>query len=336
MKLTIKDIAKMAGVSVSSVSRVINNSKPVNDEIRERVEKVIQETNFRPNALARGLIHKSTNLIGVIIPQVNSVSAHLINGIEEVAARNGYHIILSNSGSDTEQELKALDIFAERQVDGIILSSVDITEQHVQQMNRNKVPLVVVGQKTTEYGIPWVDVDNYQPVAEVVRYLVRCGHERIGMIYGPLQDQSAGLSRYQAFLDEMARKQLPIDPAHLVESRFTTKGGYEAMESLLRNESVPTALVCASDIIAIGAKNCAEDRGYLIPEDMSIVGFDDIELAALVRPQLTTVQVNIERMGTRSMEILLQTIEEQQLHTMEHYVDYRLMVRDSVKTIRKR
>ncbi|EAR63158.1 predicted catabolite control protein A, partial [Bacillus sp. NRRL B-14911] len=121
MKLTIKDIAKMAGVSVATVSRVINKSKPVNDDIREKVEKVIRETQFRPNALARGLISKSTNLIGVIFPQINYTSAELINGIEDVANRNGYNIILSNTRLDPEMELKSLEIFKEKHVDGIIL-----------------------------------------------------------------------------------------------------------------------------------------------------------------------------------------------------------------------
>lgn len=333
MKLTIKDIARMSGVSISTVSRVINNSKPVNNEIREKVEKVIKETNFRPNALARSLINKSTNLIGVIIPQINSISAELINGIEQVANQNGYNIILSNSRLDIDQELKALDIFKEKQVDGIILSSVDITELHAQLINENKIPLVVVGQKTTEFKIPWVDVDNHTPITEMVRYLIRCGHKKIGMIHGPLRDQSAGYSRYKAFLDEMERHQLSVDPSFLVESNFSTKEGYYAMETLLRDSNIPTAILCASDTIAIGAKNCAEDRGYLVPDDLSIVGFDDIELATIVRPQLTTVQVSTQNMGSKSMEILTQAINKGDLDKLEHYVDYRLIIRDSVKVI---
>jgi LacI family transcriptional regulator len=336
MKLTIKDIARMSGVSVSTVSRVINNSKPVNKEIREKVEKVINETNFRPNALARSLINKSTNLVGVIIPQINYISAELISGIEEVANQNGYNIILSNSRLDAAQELKAMDIFKEKQVDGIILSSVDITDHHEHLINENKIPLVVVGQKTTDYGIPWVDVDNYTPITELVRYLIRCGHMKIGMIHGPLKDQSAGYSRYQAFLDEMQRHQLPVDSACLVESNFSTKGGYHAMETLLRESNVPTAILCASDTIAIGAKNCAEDRGYLVPDDVSIVGFDDIDLATLVRPQLTTVRSSIQNMGSKSMETLLKIMNEGKLNQLEHYVEYRLMIRDSVKALRKK
>jgi LacI family transcriptional regulator len=336
MKLTIKDIARMAGVSISSVSRVINNSKPVNDDIRQKVEKVIRETNFRPNALARGLINKSTNLIGVIIPQINSISAELINGIEEVANQNGYNIILSNSKLETEKELKAIEIFIEKQVDGIILSSVDITKKHIQLVNDANIPLVVVGQKTTDYKIPWVDVDNYTPVTEIVRYLIRCGHENIGMIHGPLKDHSAGFSRYQAFLDEMDRHQLPVNRAYLVESDFSTKAGYNAMESLLRNAEIPTAILCASDTIAIGAKNCVEDRGYFVPDDISLVGFDDVDLASLIRPQLTTVRVSARDMGSKSMETLIKLIIQGELTTLEHYVDYRLIIRDSVKVMKKR
>lgn len=335
MKLTIKDIARMSGVSISSVSRVINNSKPVNDEIKQKVEKVIKETNFRPNALARGLINKSTFLIGVVIPQINSISAKLINGIEEVANQNGYNMILSNSRLDTDLELRALDIFKEKQVDGIILSSVDITERHVTFIHESHIPLVVVGQKTSEYQIPWVDVDNFTAITEVVRYLIRIGHTKIGMIHGPLLDKSAGFSRYQAFLDEMANHHLPIDTKDLIESDFSIEGGYRSMEMFLKRPTIPTAILCASDTIAIGAKNCAEERGFVIPDDLSIVGFDDIELASLIRPQLTTVHVDSCHMGSKAMETLIKLINEEVLETFEHNVDYRLVVRDTVKPIQK-
>lgn len=333
MDLTIKDIARMAGVSVSSVSRVINNSKPVNDSIRERVEKVISETNFRPNAVARGLISKSTNLIGVILPQINYISAELINGIEEVANNNGYNIILSNTRLNPDLELNALQLFKDKQVDGIILSSIDMTERHIQLINSNKIPVVVVGQKTTDHEIPWVDVDNYRPITEVVRYLKRCGHEKIGMIHGPLHDQSAGYSRYLGFIEEMERQNSPVNPDYLAESNFSTKDGYRAMEALLKSEDLPTAVICASDTIAIGAKNCAEDLGYRVPEDLSIVGFDDIELATLVRPKLTTVQVSFKTMGLKAMETLLLSIEDNEPVNLENYLDYRLVIRDSVRII---
>ncbi|WP_052806931.1 LacI family DNA-binding transcriptional regulator [Mesobacillus subterraneus] len=332
MNLTIKDIARMAGVSVSSVSRVINNSKPVNDHIKEKVEKVIRETNFRPNAVARGLISKSTNLIGVILPQINYISAELINGIEGVANKNGYNIILSNTRLNPDLELNALQLFKDKQVDGIILSSIDMSERHIQLIQDNKIPVVVVGQKTTDYAIPWVDVDNYRPITEIVRYLMRCGHEKIGMIHGPLIDKSAGDSRYRGFIEEMERKNLSVNPKFVGESNFSSKDGYLAMEKILKCEDIPTAVVCASDTIAIGAKNCAEDLGYRIPEDISIVGFDDIELATLVRPKLTTVQVCFETMGSKAMETLLQSIEFKPVN-IENYLDYRLIIRDSVKVV---
>lgn len=336
MKLTIKDIARMSGVSISSVSRVLNDSKPVSDEIREKVNGVIKKTNFHPNALARGLINRSTNLIGVIIPQVNSISAELINGIEDVAYQNGYNIILSNSQLNKELELEALDIFNEKQVDGIILSSVVITEQHARLIHENDIPVVVVGQKASEYNIPWVDVNNYTPITKIVRYLVECGHEKIAMIHGPLKDKSAGYTRYKAFLDETSRLNLPMSQNSLVESNFSTKDGYKAMEILLRNSTMPTAVVCASDTIAIGAKNCLEDRGLVIPDNVSIVGFDDSELASIVRPKLTTVRVSSFEVGSKAMEILIGLIKDGKIKQLENYVDYRIVIRDSVGVIKGR
>lgn len=336
MGLTIKDIARMAGVSVSSVSRVINNSKPVNDEIREKVQKLIDETNFRPNALARGLINKTTNLIGVIIPQINAISAGLIDGIEEIANKNGYNIILSSSRLDIKRELKALSIFKEKQVEGIIISSVDITDEHIKIIENNELPLVVVGQKTTNYNLPWVDVDNYHSVAETVRFLIQLGHQHIGMIHGPLNDHSAGYERYKGFLDEMESQNLACESRFLIESEFNIESGYKAMEKLFRNEKVPTAIVAASDAIAIGAKNCAEERGFFVPEDLSIIGFDDVEMARSIKPALTTVRVNSIEMGSKSMELLNSILKNGKVEALENFVDYRLMIRDSTRDLREK
>ena len=332
MNLTIKDIAEMAGVSIATVSRVLNNSKPVSNAVRKKVEKVLEETNFRPNALARGLVKNQTHLIGVIIPQINIFSAKLIDGIEEIAKQNGYNIILSNSRLNREQELNAIDILIEKQVDGLIISSVEITDQHAEKINKSKIPAVIVGQKVSEYNLPWVDVDNYNSIVEMVQYLIRCGHRNLAMIHGPLYDQSPGYTRYKAFLDEIRRQNIPSENFCLVESNFSLKDGYLAMEKLLKG-TLPTAVVCASDEIALGAKKCLEDRGFKIPDDISIVGFDDMDLAQISRPKLTTVRVDFFDMGSVAMETLLGLLTNKK-GTLEHYIDYRLMIRDSVKDIR--
>ena len=334
MNLTIKDIAEMAGVSIATVSRVLNNSKPVSEEVRKKVEKVLEETKFRPNALARGLVKNKTNLIGVIIPQINIFSAKLIDGIEEIAKQNGYNIILSNSRLDREQELKALDILVEKQVDGLIISSVEINGQHAEKILKANIPAVIAGQKVSEYNLPWVDVDNYNSIVEMVQYLLRCGHRKLAMIHGPLYDQSAGFTRYKAFLDEIARQKIPRKDIRLAESNFSIKDGYHAMEKLLRGRNLPTAVVCASDEIALGAKKCLEDRGFRIPDDISIVGFDDMDLVEIIRPKLTTVRVDFVEMGTVAMQTLLELLNEEKEVQLEHYLDYRLMIRDSVKVIR--
>ncbi len=334
MKLTIKDIAEMAGVSIATVSRVLNNSKPVSEEVRKRVEKVLEETNFRPNAWARSLIQNKTNLIGVIIPQINTFSAKLIDGIEDIASQNGYNIILSNTRLNREQELKAIDILIEKQVDGLIFSAVNITAENVEKIYQSKIPAVVVGQKVSEYNLPWVDVDNYSSIVELVQYLIRCGHKKLAMIHGPLYDMSAGYTRYKAFIDEVERHQIPKEDVILVESNFSMQDGYYAMEKILKNRSLPTAVISASDEIAIGAKKCLEDRGFIIPDDMSIVGFDDIDLAQITRPKLTTVRVDFFEMGSIAMKTLLRLLSDEKEVSLEHYVDYRLIIRDSVKMIR--
>lgn len=331
MNLTIRDIAKRAGVSVSTVSRVINNSKPVNKEVKEKVLSIINETGYRPNALARGLINKSTHLIGVIIPQITANFAHMVEGIEAVAREYGYHIILTHTNSDVEKEMQAFDIFREKQLDGIILSGVELTDRHYQKFDQVGIPTVIVGQMPEQGDIPNVDVDNYNASHEMVRYLIRCGHQNIAMIHGPLRDKTAGALRLEAFKDALKENDVPLDDRNIVESDFTSESGYLAMEKILSLKDLPTAVFAAADSIAIGAMNCAIDQGFRVPEDISIAGFDDIPMATSIRPKLTTVHVSSRDMGFKAMDLLIKKIKGEAIEQLNHQVDYRLTIRDSTQ-----
>lgn len=334
MDLTIKDIAKMADVSVSTVSRVINNSKPVNPQVKERVSNILFETGFKPNALARGLIYKKTGLIGVIVPQMNnSASSSLIDGIEAVAQRSGYNIIVSNSRSDEAKELQFLNIFKERQLEGVLFSGVEITQRHYQTIEKLNIPTVILSQKSMNENIPWVGFDNYKAGRDMMDFIIRYGHRKIGMIHGPLRDISAGADRYNAYKDTLNELAISINDDWVVESDFTLTGGYKAMEKILQSKEIPTAVYCANDTIAIGAMNCALDFGYDVPENISITGFDDIEMASAVKPQLTTVRLETYQVGYKAFELLTNRINGKQSDYIDSLVEHRLIIRKSTRRL---
>ncbi len=307
MGVTIKDVAKKAGVSIASVSRVINDSKPVAPETKEKILKVIEETGYKPNAMARGLKKNESGLIGLITPDMeNGTFAELVKGIESVIEKNSMNLIVSNSKGEIKRELKELHIFKEQQLDGIIFSGVKFTKEHKEYFDRYQVPTVIVSQKFPGSGLPYVDIDNFEAAYQAVKYLIENNHSKIALVHGPLYDKSAGEERYNGYFAALEEAELAIDESFIEEGNFTIKSGYQAMEKIMaQNEELPTAVFAASDRMAIGVLDCCLDNGLQVPEDISIIGFDDIELATVVRPKLTSVRVDHSKMGEKSVELLL-------------------------------
>jgi DNA-binding LacI/PurR family transcriptional regulator len=335
MSVTIKDVAKKAGVSIASVSRVINDSKPVSPELRERILNVIEQTGYKPNAMARGLKIKASGLIGLITPDIeNGTFAELVKGIEEVIEENSMNLIVSNSKGEVEKELKALHIFKEQQIDGIIFSGVKFTEKHKKYFERYQVPTVVVSQKFPGSGLPSVTIDNIEAAYQAVKYLIDKNHKNIAVIHGPLYDRSSGEERLIGYQKALKEAGISITKEYITQGDFTIKSGYQAMEKIIKNSvKMPTAVFAASDRMAIGALDACLDNGYIVPEDISIMGFDDIELAEIVRPKLTTMSIDHSRLGKKVIEILLDRIKNNNENDRAYELDFHLVERGSVKKL---
>lgn len=336
MSVTIKDVAEKAGVSIASVSRVINDSKPVSPETKAKILKVIEETGYKPNAMARGLKKNKSDLIGLITPDMeNGTFAELVKGIESVTEKNSMNLIVSNSKGEIERELKELHIFKEQQLDGIIFSGVKFTKKHKEYFDRYKVPTVVVSQKFPGSGLPYVDINNFKAAYEAVKYLIKNAHSKIALIHGPLYDESAGKERYNGYFEALKEAGIEINKAYIKVGNFTIQSGYQAMEEILEeNETLPTAVFAASDRMAIGVLDCCFDNGISVPEEISIMGFDDIELATVVRPKLTTVNVDHSEIGKKAVELLIEKIKNDNNDSSFYEADFKIIERETVNKLK--
>jgi len=332
--LTMKDIAERAGVSVATVSRVLNNSKPVSDQLKAKVLKVVKETGYKPNALARSLIKQRTGTIGVIIPDLdNETFADLIKGIELILDENDYVLVVTNTMGQVEKELEMFHLFEEKRVDGIIFSGVSLTEEHKDFFSNFEIPTVVVGQEFKELNFPSVTIDNFQAAFDMTQYLIDLGHKKIAMIRGPMYDQQAGKERVLGYKTALRENDLEIVDEYIRQGDFTIESGYQAMKEILKKEKMPTAVFCASDKMAIGALNCCLDNGLKVPDDISIAGFDDMELATAIRPELTTIHQDQVQKGIKTAEILMKVMKRKKKEVYNIQLPYSLIKRGSTGPI---
>ncbi|KPU27257.1 hypothetical protein TR13x_05755 [Caloranaerobacter sp. TR13] len=330
MKVTISDIARIAGVSKSTVSRVLNNSKPVSEEVRKKVLKAIEDTNYKPSLLARSLANKKTNLIGVVIPDVsNSFFSELVRGIQDYAGSKSYNILLCNTYFDHTKEIQYLNILSEQEVEGIIFLTSKIVEEHVDFFRNFRKPVVIVNRKIEELNIPCVDVDNFKASYEAVNYLINLNHNRIGMIRGPLNNKSVGLNRFEGYKKALEDNGIEFNEDLVVEGNFTINDGYKAMGKLLSLRDIPTAVFCASDSMAIGAIKCIMDSGFKVPDDISIIGFDGIPMASIFVPSITTIAQPILEMGTTAIKMIFDQLEGKEVKDI--IMPTELEVRQSTK-----
>lgn len=333
MSVTIKDIAKIANVSIATVSRVLTNSKPVSPELRDKIMKVMQETGYQPNAIARSLVSKKTGIVGVMIPDLaNDNFSALINGIESVMNTLDYSLFLAITDGKAEKEIRYLQLFNEKQLDGIILSGVQYLEDHRHFLQKNEIPLVAVGQEFSEYNIPSVNIDNVSAAYDATIHLIESGHQQIAFISAPLRDEAAGKDRWIGFKNALSQHNLSFSDDYFVEGDFTPASGYKAMERLLVATPRPTAVFVAADRMAVGALNCIYDHGLQVPEDFSLIGFDDTELASLVRPPLTTIHIDPFEFGREAANLLISLLNKG-VSENKVILPHRLVIRKTVKTI---
>lgn len=301
--VTIADVAGEAGVSIATVSRVLNDAGyPVKPATRDRVLAAIDKLEFRPNELARGLLLKRTRTLGLLIPDIANGYYHAISrGVEDVAAERDHTVVFCNTDRDAAKSQRYIETLLNRRVDGIIIGGggVDFAAAH-RAFSRANVPAVFVGRPRVDW--PSVQIDNVAAAATATTHLTDLGHVRIAMVAGPPELQTTR-DRVRGFRQALAGAGLDPDPAPIQDGDFDEQGGYEAAARLL--DQGPTAIFAANDRMALGALAAAADRGLRLPQDLSLVGFDDIEMARFARPALTTVSLPLHAMGETAARLLL-------------------------------
>ncbi|OKP94688.1 LacI family DNA-binding transcriptional regulator [Paenibacillus sp. P32E] len=333
MNPTIKDVAQKANVSIATVSRVLNNLTGYSDKTKQKVNQAIKELGYQPNAIARGLINKRTQTIGVMFPNVSSAfSSDLLHGIDEFAHDSNYSVVVCNTDNDGKRTMKYLQLLREKQVDGIIFSSEVLNKEYYEVLESMKIPVVLVSSKTDFAKVPYVKVDDYQAVYDAIQYLISKGHRKIAMISGTKSDPIAGTPRVQGYRKALEASGIAFDSSRLVYGDFSFESGGRAMESILRKAGEATAVFAASDEMAIGALSAALKHGLNVPEDISIMGYDDLKLAQMVTPPLTTVRQPLYEMGKIASEKLIRMIETGDIATNK-IIAHSIVERQTVRTL---
>lgn len=310
--MTIKDIADLAGVSKTTVSKVINNKDDsISKQTKEKILRIIKEQNYIPNRLAQGLVTKKTNTIGLIIPDIrNPFFTDISRGAEDYARYRGYNIIFSNTDDDSDREIDSISMLVEKMVDGIILApSSNTTNISTDYSRLNlKIPIVSVDKDVkipTIKGV--VKLDNKNGTYESTKYLINQGHKNILYLSGPLKN-NISKERLDGFKRAYEEYEILFNENNVIEGKYTYEWGYDFIKSLENIEC--SAICCANDLMAIGVIHALKDKGINIPNDISVVGFDDIQTSRLIDPALTTIKQPAYDMGKKACEILINSLED--------------------------
>lgn len=328
MAITIRDVARRAGVSVATVSRVLNNSGPVAEDTRRRIAEVAKELRYTPNSTARSLSTQRTSAIGVLLPEIyGEFFSEVIRGVDQAARREGYHVLVSSSHSNHEEIETALRAMRGR-VDGLILLAADVVVDQLLMNLPSHLPLVLLNADPHHTPYDTLIIDNYGGARAVVEHLLELGHRRIGLIRGAERNHDAR-ERARGYVDALRGKGLEVDSSLIVAGDFTESGGYRAARELLEMEMRPTAVFASNDSMAIGTLSAAEEAGLEVPEDLAVVGFDDVPIAQYVSPPLTTVRVAIAELGARAVTRLLESIRVEQGAVVREVLQTEVVVRRS-------
>ncbi|WP_096438413.1 LacI family DNA-binding transcriptional regulator [Alteribacter populi] len=329
--VTISDIAKLANVSRTTVSRVLNNSGYVSETARERVHKAIKETGYVPSEQAKSLRTKRTQVIGVILPKISTETAsRVVDGIDAELSPRGYQILLANANLQIEKEIEQMKLLQSRRVDGIILLATNIENKLLDAIKELKIPLVALGQDIPD--VSSVVYDDYHAAKQLTEVMIEKGHNRIGFIGVNESDRAVGMLRKKGYLDAMHKYRLPVETSWVQKGIFDIQTGYVAVKKILEaSKTPPTAIFAVTDRLAIGALEYLKEKDIKVPDQMAISGIGASEISKYVTPPLTTVDYHNEKAGMRVAALLLDEIENNIEKKRKLSMDYRLIIRDSLR-----
>jgi LacI family transcriptional regulator len=327
--MRIKDVAREAGVSTATVSHVINNSRFVTDQTREKVLSAIEKCNYYPNAHARSLASGRSHMLGVLVSDIaNPFFPELVKSIESAAFERGYDLILLNTNYDAERTSGYIKRLIQRKVAGVALMTSEMDASLIDELARCHVSVVFLDSGSAGECMSNLLVNYESGIDEAIRHLVGLGHRRIAYIGGPSRLRSAN-KRLEAFRASLARHLPDSASATVYEGDFRLEGGRRAAREMLEAGAMPTAVVVANDMMALGVMQECRVKGLRIPLDLSVIGFDDIAFAELTDPPLTTVCLPRIELGRRAVEALMMTIERADRQGVEMHIQTQLVVRGS-------
>ena len=315
---TVKDVAKVAGVSTATVSRALANPDKVSESTRARVAQAVTETGYSPNAAARSLRRSESKTIVAIVPDIaNPFFSAIISGLEDVAHSAGYKVLLGDAAHDAERAQAYFDLVPTNQADGIVLLTTEIPLALVKDRQlQSGFPLVMACEYFEELTLPEVHVDNEKGTSKAVDYLLSLGHRRIATLSGP-KDNPVCMDRHKGFLAQLAQANIEFPEHFFREGDFSFGAGYEQGRVMLQQAHRPTAIFCHNDEMAIGVLKAARDLNIQVPQALSVIGFDNIAFSEYCEPELTTVHQPRVEIGQQAMKMLLDLLARKDVPTTQ-------------------
>lgn len=337
MSITIKEIAQLAGVSKTTVSKVLNNKdESISQATREKIQKIVKENNYVQNKLAQSLVTKKTNTIGLLIPDIrNPFFTEISRGVEDKAHEEGYNIILCNTDEDSEKEYKGIVTLLGRMIDGIIFAASSDTNRKNVNYSNITIPTVLI-DKSVNINLGnlkgTIKLDNFQGAYMATKYLLDNGHRKILNLCGPLNEITS--DRLEGYKKALYEYGIEYREDLVVEGKYKIEWGYNFIKNIVNKDF--SAIFCGNDLIAIGVIKGLEEMGLNVPNDVSVVGFDDIQIASLITPSLTTIRQPAYDIGYKASEILIRDLENNDIKDLDTLVfKPELIVRSSTKNISK-
>ncbi|MDW7660943.1 MAG: LacI family DNA-binding transcriptional regulator [Bacillota bacterium] len=333
MKITIKDIAKMADVSTATVSKIVNHKdQNISQATRQKVLDLIETHNYVPNRVASSMITKKTNSIGLIIPDItNPFFPEVARGVEDYANMEGYHVVLCNSDNDLDKEVSYIGMLQEKMVDGIIFTSSSLRNKVSKEFLRLQIPVITVDRDITGMRAQGkITVDNMTGAYQGVSYMIERGYKKILHLGGPMTSKPA-LDRFEGYKTALNDHGIKYDEKLFFEGNYNAQWGYEGVTQAITNNLEFDGIFCGNDMIAIGAIKALNEKGISVPENIGVIGFDDIYMATVVTPNLTTVRQPNYRMGYKAAEMLIELIKHPERKMKDVVLKTKLVIRESTK-----
>ncbi|MDK2799453.1 MAG: LacI family transcriptional regulator [Clostridiales bacterium] len=333
-RVTIKDVARRAGVSIATVSRVINKTSNVSPEIKKKIEEAIVELNYRPNLMARALKNDITHTIGIIISDIsNPFFMNIIREVENQVKEFGYTLIMVSTDEDPEKERQYIKVMYDKRVDGIIISSTGKNEDYLCKVKDSGIPIIFIDRRPDDYKFDTVYVDKAKAAYNITNYLLSKGHRKIALISGP-RDIITNYDRFLGYTKAFYNNNLPINNEFLYFGEYTSEYGAQVLEQIFKLKDKPTAIISASEKITNGILLQANRLNICIPDDISLVSFGDIEMGELIKPRLTYVDNLNNEVGKIAGKMILERLKDYQKNVEERILNTNLVIRESVKEIK--